>query len=307
MQSTQHILMIRPASFQKNEETAKDNQFQKSSKDSAKNIRNKAIKEFDGLVEELRKNGVNVYVLQDTDLPVTPDALFPNNWISTHNNGEIGVYPMKAENRRLERRDDVFSFLDQNGFLIEDITDYSEAEEEEYYLEGTGAIVLDRANEIAYCGRSERAHEDVFIEFCEDFEFFPVLFDTTSENGNSIYHTNVLMSITSHFMVVCLDVIKSKSDKKEILSHAKRSCKEILSISEAQMNHFCGNVLEVKNERGELILVMSTNAFTHFTKDQKSKIEQTHQIIHTSLETIEQLGGGSARCMMAEIFLPLKK
>lgn len=306
MQSTNHILMIRPVSFCKNEETAVNNAFQKNEDKKPTEINRLAQGEFDQFADTLKKHGVTVNVIEDTHIPKTPDALFPNNWVSFHKDGNLGLYPMFAKNRRLERREDIFDTLYEKGYQIEDIIDYSGEEYEGHFLEGTGSFILDRQNEIAYCGRSDRSNEDLFIDFCEDFGFFPVLFDTQHQiNGNPtpVYHTNVMLSITSHLAIICLDVIPSKAQKKEVLTHLKRTKKEIITITKDQMNAFCGNVLELKDSSNNLLLVMSTSAFNQFTSEQKTRIEKTNKIVHSNLSTIETYGGGSARCMIAEIFL----
>lgn len=307
MQSTSHLLMIRPKHFSFNRETSSDNVFQKDNNSLSKNIQKLALAEFNQFVNLLKSNSISVLIIDDTDFPKTPDALFPNNWISFHKNGDIGIYPLMAKNRRAERRDDILEIISEKGFDIQDIMDYSRAEGENIYLEGTGSVVLDRENEIAYCALSERSNEDLFIEFCEDFEYFPCVFDTMFESkgsSNPIYHTNVLLTLTSHFALICLDVIPNKSDQKEILKHLKRTKKEIITISIEQMKTFCGNCLEVQDIFGNLKLIMSTSAYQAFNQDQKSKITLTHQIIHSPLQTIETYGGGSARCMIAEIFNP---
>jgi len=306
MQSTNHILMIRPVSFCKNEETSVNNTFQKTQNLTSKETNRLAQKEFDQFVETLIKAKITVNYIDDTHIPHTPDSIFPNNWVSFHNNGNIGIYPMFATNRRYEKREDIFETLHTKGYHIEDIIDYSGAEDEHCFLEGTGSFILDRENEIAYCGRSERSDEDLFIEFCEDFGYFPVVFDTEHTlDGKTfpIYHTNVMLSITSHFAIICLDVIPSKSEQKSVLNHFKRTNKKIINISLEQMNNFCGNVLELKTNDEELLLVMSTKAFDHFTNEQKAIIGKTNSIIHSDLSTIEFNGGGSARCMIAEVFL----
>lgn len=306
MQSTNHILMIRPVSFCKNEETSVNNAFQKKQDKSPAEINSLAQKEFDQFVNTLRNHGVTVNQIEDTHLPHTPDSVFPNNWVSFHRDGNIGLYPMFAKNRRLERREDIFDTLYEKGYHIEDIIDYSSAEEDHCFLEGTGSFILDRENEIAYCGLSERADEDLFIDFCEDFGYLPVVFDTQHKVDNQtlpVYHTNVMLSITSHLAIICLDVIPSKSQRKEVINHLKRTKKTVLSITSEQMNQFCGNVLELKDQEGNKLLVMSTTAFNHFTPEQKTQIEKTNKIVHSNLKTIETYGGGSARCMIAEIFL----
>jgi hypothetical protein len=216
---------------------------------------------------------------------------------------------MFAENRRRERREDIFEVLEESGFKIKDIIDYTSAEEEGLYLEGTGSILLDRVNRKAYCALSERANEDLFIEFCEDFDCFPVIFNANqSVNGErkAIYHTNVLMALAENFAVICLDAIDNKKERKNVVTHLKNDGKEVIAISESQMHSFAGNMLQVLGAKNERYMIMSSAAYHSLNKDQLSTIEKHCEIIHSSLETIETCGGGSARCMMAEVFLPKK-
>ncbi|MEO9481304.1 MAG: arginine deiminase-related protein [Maribacter dokdonensis] len=307
MQITNTILMIRPVSFRMNEQTAVNNYFMEDIDLKNQEINKKAQEEFDAFVVELRNKGVNVIVVQDTKEPDTPDSIFPNNWISFHANGTVGVYPMFAENRRNERRDDIFDILESNGFKINDVVDYTSAEEEELFLEGTGSILIDRVNKKAYCALSERADEELFIEFCEDFDFFPVIFTANqSVDGKRlpIYHTNVMMALAENFVIVCADSIDDKKEKKNVLDHLKKDGKEIITITEQQMHHFAGNMLQVLGSEDKRYMVMSSAAFHSLAKEQITKIENHCSILHSSLHTIETCGGGSARCMMAEVFLP---
>ncbi|PHN94271.1 amidinotransferase [Maribacter sp. 6B07] len=307
MQITNTILMIRPVSFRMNEQTAVNNYFMEDIDLKNQEINKKAQEEFDAFVVELRNKGVNVIVVQDTKEPDTPDSIFPNNWISFHANGTVGVYPMFAENRRNERRDDIFDILESNGFKINDVVDYTSAEEEELFLEGTGSILIDRVNKKAYCALSERADEELFIEFCEDFDFFPVIFTANqSVDGKRlpIYHTNVMMALAENFVIICADSIDDKKEKKNVLDHLKKDGKEIITITEQQMHHFAGNMLQVLGSEDKRYMVMSSAAFHSLTKEQITKIENHCSILHSSLHTIETCGGGSARCMMAEVFLP---
>tara|TARA_R110002050_G_scaffold78404_1_gene167414 strand:+ start:7813 stop:8718 length:906 start_codon:yes stop_codon:yes gene_type:complete len=299
--------MIRPVSFRMNEQTAVNNYFMEDIDLKNQEINKKAQEEFDAFVVELRNKGVNVIVVQDTKEPDTPDSIFPNNWISFHANGTVGVYPMFAENRRNERRDDIFDILESNGFKINDVVDYTSAEEEELFLEGTGSILIDRVNKKAYCALSERADEELFIEFCEDFDFFPVIFTANqSVDGKRlpIYHTNVMMALAENFVIICADSIDDKKEKKNVLDHLKKDGKEIITITEQQMHHFAGNMLQVLGSKDKRYMVMSSAAFHSLTKEQITKIENHCSILHSSLHTIETCGGGSARCMMAEVFLP---
>lgn len=307
-QTTNTILMVRPTSFRANEQTAVNNHYQKQVTDlSQEALELQAQNEFDVFVEKLRNVGVNVIVFKSQDGLDTPDSHFPNNWVSFHEDGTVGLYPMFAENRRLERREAVITLLESHGFIIENIVDYTSAEEEDLFLEGTGSLVLDRANRKAYCALSQRADEDLFIEFCEDFEFTPVVFTSNQTVDNArtpIYHTNVMMCLGETFSVICLDSIDDKKERKNVVKHLKEDGKEIIAISEAQVSQFAGNMLQVKGEDDKRYLVMSQSAYDCLTKDQLNKLEKHTAILSSSLSTIEACGGGSARCMMAEVFLP---
>ena len=307
-QSTNSILMIRPNNFGYNEETALDNHYQNQGS-LEMNSNENAQKEFDNMVFNLRQNGISVYVFQDDDINYTPDSIFPNNWISFHENGDVGVYPMYAENRRLERRPEVIKFLEDEGFNIDNIVDYSSAESENKFLEGTGSMILDRENRIAYCSISKRSNEDLFIEFCEDFEFTPVLFNSYQSVGDKrlpIYHTNVMMCVATNYVVICLDSIDDKKQRKNVSNFINESGKKIIEISENQVESFAGNMLELLNDKGDSILVMSKSAENSLSEIQKNSIKKYSKIISSNINTIEVCGGGSARCMMAEIFLPKK-
>ncbi|WP_405572807.1 citrulline utilization hydrolase CtlX [Winogradskyella sp. Asnod2-B02-A] len=306
-QTTNTILMIRPVSFRMNEQTAVNNYFQEDLNLKNAEINIKAQEEFDAFVEKLRSVGIDVVVEEDDKLNDTPDSIFPNNWVSFHGNGDVAKYPMFAENRRRERRDEVFIRLEEEGFVIENIVDYTSAEHEGFFLEGTGSMALDRENRIAYCALSARADEELFIEFCEDFEYTPVIFtayQTVKGKRLPIYHTNVMMCLAETFSVICLDSIDDKKERKNVVKHLKQDGKEIISITEAQMHQFAGNMLQLKGENEQRYLVMSEAAHKSLTPHQISSIEKHCPIISSSLETIETCGGGSARCMMAEVFLP---
>ena len=307
-QSTNSILMIRPNNFGYNEETALDNHYQNQGS-LEMNSNENAQKEFDNMVFNLRQNGISVYVFQDDDINYTPDSIFPNNWISFHENGDVGLYPMYAENRRLERRPEVIKFLEDEGFNIDNIVDYSSAESENKFLEGTGSMILDRENRIAYCSISKRSNEDLFIEFCEDFEFTPVLFNSYQSVGDKrlpIYHTNVMMCVATNYVVICLDSIDDKKQRKNVSNFINESGKKLIEISENQVESFAGNMLELINENGESVLVMSKSAEDSLNENQKNTITNYSRIVSCDINTIEVCGGGSARCMMAEIFLPKK-
>ena len=306
-QTTNSILMIRPVNFRMNEQTAVNNYFQETLAIKNAEINAKAQEEFDAFVEKLKAVGVNVVVISDDINVDTPDSIFPNNWVSFHENGDVAMYPMFAENRRKERREDVFLQLEQEGFKINNITDYTSAEDDGVFLEGTGSLLLDRANSIAYCALSPRADEELFIEFCEDFEYTPVVFtanQTVEGKRLAIYHTNVMMCLAETFAVICLDTIDDKKERKNVVSHLKQTGKQVITITEQQMNHFAGNMLQLKGKDDALYLVMSKAAHDSLTATQIAEIEAHCPILSSSLETIETCGGGSARCMMAEVFLP---
>ena len=306
-QITNTILMIRPVNFRMNEQTAVNNYFMEDLALQSAEINSRAQQEFDQFVKVLREHGVTVIVVDDREETDTPDAVFPNNWISFHGNGTVVIYPMFAENRRRERRLDLLDLLEEKGFRIDHVLDYTSAEEEECFLEGTGSILKDRINQKAYCALSERAHEELLIEFCEEFECTPVIFTAyQSVNGERlpIYHTNVMMCMGEKFAVICLDSIDDKTEKKNVLQHLKQDGKEIIPITEAQMHQFAGNMLQVLGKDDERLLVMSTSAFKSLTHEQINILEKYSTIVHSPLDTIETCGGGSARCMMAEIFLP---
>lgn len=307
-QSTQTILMIRPVAFRMNEQTAINNYYQKVLDNlTPETVNAKAQAEFDTFVNKLKAVGVNVLVVNDTLSPDTPDSIFPNNWVSFHQDGSVVLYPMFAENRRFERREDVLDTLEEKGFLIENIYDFTSAEEDHLFLEGTGSIILDRTNEIAYCALSPRADEELFIEFCEELEYSPVVFNafqTVENQRKPIYHTNVLMCIGSSFAVLCADAIDDLKERKMVMQQLRSSGKELILITEDQVNNFAGNMLEVVGTNDKKYVVMSTSAYSSLTENQRKTLEKHTEILHSSLDTIEACGGGSARCMMAEVFLP---
>lgn len=305
-QITDTILMIRPVAFRMNEQTAVNNYYQKVMDSlNQETVNAKAQQEFDDFVMKLQNAGVNVVVVNDTTDPDTPDSIFPNNWVSFHENGDVALYPMFAENRRLERREDILDLLEDKGFQIDNIVDYTSAEEDNIFLEGTGSIVLDRQNHKAYCALSPRADEELLIEYCEDFEYTPVIFEayqTVNGERKHIYHTNVMMCIGETFAVICADCIDDKKEKKMVLDNLKQDGKEIILLTEDQLNNFAGNMLQVQ-AKDKTYLVMSESARQVLTKDQIAKIEKHTEILSANLDTIEACGGGSARCMMAEVFL----
>lgn len=307
-QITDTILMVRPVSFRMNEQTAVNNFFQEGLHLSNEEINAKARDEFDAFVEKLRSVGVKVIVVEDDEKLDTPDSIFPNNWVSFHEDATAAIYPIFAVNRRRERRPEIFEKIEEEGFLIENVIDYTDAEAEDLFLESTGALLLDRVNAKAYCALSPRASEDLLIEFCEDFEFTPVIF-TAYQNVDGkrlpIYHTNVMMCLAENFSVVCLDCIDDPKERKNVVKHLRSDGKEIIALTEAQIHHFAGNMLQVQG-KDKKYLVMSEAARKCLELEQIATIEKYCEILSSDLSTIETCGGGSARCMMAEIFLPKK-
>lgn len=300
--------MIRPVAFRMNEQTAVNNYYQKVLDNLLPaTVNAKAQEEFDTFVEKLKNVGVDVTVVDDILDPDTPDSIFPNNWISFHENADVALYPMFAENRRLERREEILDLLEEKGFQIENIVDYTDAEDDGYYLEGTGSLLLDRTNAKAYCALSPRADEELFIEFCEDFDMHPIIFEafqTVNGERKLIYHTNVMMCLGETFAVICSECIDDKKERKMVLDNLKQDGKEVIIITEDQVNNFAGNMLEVRGEDNKRYIVMSTAAHQSLTPKQIEQLEKHGEILSSSLDTIEACGGGSARCMMAEIFLP---
>ncbi|WP_438972344.1 citrulline utilization hydrolase CtlX [Polaribacter sp.] len=306
-QTTNSILMVRPVNFRMNEQTAVNNYYQEALHIKNTEINKKAQLEFDNYVAKLRRFGIQVITIEDSLENDTPDSIFPNNWISFHENGTVAIYPMFAENRRVERREDVLLKVEEKGFVIHDIIDYTAAEDQDVFLEGTGSMILDRKNRKAYCALSPRANEELFIEFCEDLEYTPVIFNayqTVNGKREAIYHTNVMMCVAETFAIVCLSCIDDKKERKQVLKSLKEDKKQVIEISEEQVANFAGNMLQVRGLQDTRFLIMSQSAFEVLRKDQVQKIENHCEIISSPLTTIETCGGGSARCMMAEIFLP---
>ena len=307
-QITNTVLMIRPAQFRMNEQTSVNNYYQKDLENALPEAVNKmAVKEFDAMVKKLKKAGIKVIVVKDTKEFDTPDSIFPNNWISFHANGTIGLYPMFAKNRRLERKESVLEAVEAQGFVVKNVIDYTAAEADNLFLEGTGSILLDRVNNKAYCAISDRADEELFIEFCEDFEYTPVVFSayqTVNGKREKIYHTNVMMCIGDRFAVVCLASIDDKKERKSLIKHLQDDGKKVIEISEEQVNSFAGNMLQLKGSEDSSYLVMSESALNSLRPAQVQLIESYATIVSSPLDTIESCGGGSARCMMAEVFLP---
>jgi hypothetical protein len=300
MHNTSNVLMIRPVYFTYNTQTAADNKFQIPG--NAEAAQAKALEEFDAFVKKLNENEINVTVIDDTPEPHTPDSIFPNNWISFHDNGTIVLYPMYAENRRAERKPHVLDEIDKK-FTASNKIDLTGYESENVFLEGTGSMVLDREDKIAYACLSARTNNKVLEDFCKRMNYTSCTFAATDEDGDEIYHTNVMMCVADQYTVICLDSINNDKERNHVIDTIKNTGKEIIDISMEQMNRFAGNMLQLQNKRGEKILVMSEQAFASLTYEQISKLEKYNRIIYSDLDSIETNGGGSARCMIAEIFL----
>lgn len=305
MQTTSTIIMIRPINFGFNEQTAESNVFQRRQQDEQQAIHDNALAEFDLLVEMLRANEVDVMVIQDKPEPHTPDAIFPNNWISFHEDGKVFLYPMQAENRRKEKRQDIVDQL-KSKYTISEIIDLSYFENKNKFLEGTGSMVLDRVNKIAYACRSMRTDQTALNRFCALSGYRAFLFNAIDTQGINIYHTNVMMCIGTHFAVVCLTAIADKLEKEKISHSLKSNNQEIIEISLDQMQAFAGNMLQLKNKNNESLLVMSSTARRSLYPEQIQQLEKYCKLIYSPINTIENIGGGSVRCMMAEVHLPLK-
>ena len=302
-QSPNAIFMVRPSHFGHNHQTAGSNRFQGIISSDWKDISVQARLEFDGLQSKLLMAGIKSFVFEESN-PDTPDAIFPNNWISFHSNGEIVIYPMMAENRRLEKRKDIIAEIEKS-FEVDSIFDISFYEKEHKFLEGTGSIIFDYKNKVAYANRSPRTHDDLFYLTCRELSFEPVLFTATDPNMIDIYHTNVLMALADDFCVICtqsIAPIHRDLVKKKLLE----TNHEIIDITFEQMGNFVGNMIQLSNDQGDRFMVMSAAALNSLTKPQLKIIERYAGIIHSDLETIETVGGGSARCMIAGIFLPEK-
>jgi hypothetical protein len=300
------VLMVRPRDFGYNIETGIDNEFQKKPAIDPENLQKKANKEFQAMVAGLRSKGIKVLILEppiNKDI-TTPDAIFPNNWFSTEHDGTILTYPMMARNRKAERRLlAIETLLNENKYTIRNCINVGRIDEPKKFLEGTGSLVIDPVDEVVYAARSERCHPDQFDNFIR-LRFYKkgILFDTKSSSGRPIYHTNVMMGLGEKYAVICLDCIPDKMQRNLVFETLNQSF-DVMEITMDQMeNHFCGNILEVRNQTNKSFIVMSEKARQGFTKTQKKFLERYGNILSFDLSFIEKIGGGSARCMMAEIF-----
>ncbi len=299
MQTTSNVLMVRPVNFCFNPETAANNLFQKEG--FGENASVAAIKEFDDFVSLLRSKNVNVTVVQDTPEPHTPDSVFPNNWFSTHEDGALVLYPMFASNRRMERKPHVLESI-ATIFPVKRRVDLTIWEKKGLFLEGTGSMILDRDKRVVYACASPRTNETVLEKFCDEMDYSYFLFNSFDSSGNPVYHTNVMMCVGSRFVLSCLDSIRDISEREEFINLVEESDKELIEISLEQMDNFAGNMLELRSADGKALLIMSLRARRSLGKSQTDKLESYCEIVAPSLTAIENNGGGSARCMIAEIF-----
>lgn len=300
-QTTNHLLMIRPCQFAFNEETAVNNAFQAPTEDPE--VQSKALEEFNRLTDLMESHDIDVLVVDDSPVPPTPDSIFPNNWVSFHSNGTAILYPMFAPSRRRERKSGVLERV-REIFKIRHILNLTDYEKQEMFLEGTGSMVLDRVNHMAYACLSRRTNKKVLEEFCRKMSYKPVVFEASDHFGQPIYHTNVMMSIGEKFCVICLESIRNEQQREMVRKELTRTQKEIIEISEQQMACFAGNILQVRSRRGDRFIIMSSAAHAAFRPDQLQALTKHGKILHSDIPTIEINGGGSARCMIAEIFLP---
>ena len=303
--------MVRPLRFRCNEQTAVNNFFQHEGNAAAEKLQQMALNEFDDFVEKLRRANIRVIVAEDTIEADTPDSIFPNNWVSFHQDGTIALYPMYAENRRKERRKGILDLLEKQGVESNKIVDFTHHESEAQFLEGTGSMVLDRVNRVAYAAISERTHPEVLNDFCNQFGYRSVIFhsnQTFESQRLPVYHTNVMMAMGDKFCVICLDSIDDAAERKEVILSLAAAQKEVIEITEEQQNHFAGNMLQVADDQGRKVMVMSLAAHGSLRSDQVDRLmKYNEKFVFSPLDTIERLGGGSARCMIAEVFLPKKK
>jgi len=304
-QAASALMMVRPVRFCFNKETAVDNSFQKDCSSDIESTQAKAVQEFDNYVEILKSKGVEVAVFQDTLEPHTPDSIFCNNWISYHEDGTIVLYPMKAQNRRLERREDIIEGIEkQFNYKITNRIDITEGENNDIFLEGTGSIIFDYINKIAYAGISQRTDKELFEKICKKIGYKPHTFTSVDENGKEIYHTNVMMCLGERFAMVCTQSIPDVAEREALVRSLEETGHEVIHLSYQQIGGFAGNALEVCNKEGNRFLIVSKQGYDSLTVEQKAMVEQYDEIIPVPLETIETNGGGSARCMICDIRLP---
>lgn len=303
---TDKILMVRPSNFGYNEQTAGSNSFQNQLSVSQKDINLAAQEEFDDMVILLREKGISVTVINDTSSPIKPDAIFPNNWITTHRDGSLYLFPMAAKNRQQERREDIIELLKQN-YVTTKVVDLTHTESDKRYLEGTGSIVFDHPNKTAFACLSPRTEKDLFTYFCHEIGYKSIYFKATDALNNDIYHTNVMMCVGHHFAIVCLDSIENSLESEHIIRHFLDKKKELITITREQMSQFAGNMLELRNDDNKHFLVISKTAYDSLIPEQINRLNHYAEMLIVEIPTIEKVGGGSVRCMIAENFLPPKQ
>ena len=304
-QTTRNLFMVRPAHFGPNAQTAASNAFQQPGEHPSTSVESAALTEFDGMVRSLRAAGVNLIVIDDTETPVKPDAVFPNNWVTTHANGDVFLFPLEAPNRRAERRMDIVAaFTAEHGFAVGRVTDLSGHESEDRYLEGTGSMVLDRIHRVAYATRSTRTHPEPLRAFALEAGYEACTFDTLDDGGRPIYHTNVMMAIGERFVVICGAAIADSRQRAAVMQRLVGTGRRIIDITMEQMAAFAGNLLEIRRTQDEPLIVLSQTAHNVLTDRQRTLLQDFGKLLPVSINTIERVGGGSVRCMLAEIFLP---
>ncbi len=305
VQTTRNLFMVRPAHFGPNAETAASNAFQQPTDGSPESLQAAALAEFDDLANRLQTAGVRLILIDDTDEPAKPDAVFPNNWITTHTSGDIYLFPLEAPCRRAERRMDFIEALSaRHGFAVGRVIDLSPFEREGKFLEGTGSMVLDRVHRVVYAARSTRTHPDLLRAFALEARYDACTFDTLDGGGRPIYHTNVMMAIGSRFAVICAAAIVDARQREAVVQRLTRTGRRIIDITMKQIGAFAGNLLEVQGENGEPVIVLSKAAYDVLTVEQRTMLQQCGRLVPVPIDTIERVGGGSVRCMLAEIFLP---
>jgi hypothetical protein len=301
-QSAKAVLMVRPTSFGFDEQTAVSNAFQNKPTEAQDEILAHANDEFQQAVNTLSANGIEVLTFEDDITPPKPNAVFPNNWFSSWSDGQVFLYPMATESRRIERSDAVLDAL-KKYFKVSNVTDLSDSEKDRQYLESTGVMIFDHVNKIVYGCTSVRCDETLFKDHAEKLGYKPVLFHAYDENGVAIYHTNVLMGVQSNTAVVCLDAVTDETERKTLVMSLEETNHEVINITHAQMNAFCGNVLELQNQAGKHFLALSQTAYDNFAPKQREQLSRDKTLLPLSIPTIETIGGGSVRCMLGEIFL----
>lgn len=306
MQLAKNILLVRPSNFVFNKETAESNTFQNKIQQANEMIKQRAFREFEQFAQKLKSKGVNVLVFDDTPTPLKPDAVFPNNWVTFHPDGKVIIYPMLAKNRRSEKRKDIIDALKQQ-FEITEVIDLSKYEQKNKFLEGTGSVVFDHEHKIAYACLSPRTDKELFLKVAHDLNYKPVHFRAHDAAGLEIYHTNVMMSVGEKFAVIYLDGITDTKEKELVYNSLTRTGHKVIDISCEQMNHFAGNMLSIETNDNKKILALSQSAFDCLTDPQRSILSKYCELVPLSINTIETIGGGSARCMIAEVFLKRKQ